>query len=121
MLVFLQNPPPITINAQNSNSVYQMTLQSSSLPEIYSWAPKLLAQMRTNQANSQLPSAVISSGVTVQQSTSSPLMLLALSSPKNTYDNIFLANYSYVNLNYALTRLPGVASVSTSSAPTCMP
>ncbi len=39
-------------------------------------------------------------------------MLLALSSPNGTYDNIFLANYAYINLNYALTRLPGVASVS---------
>ncbi len=73
---------------------------------------QILAQMRSNQANSQLPSAVINSGITVQQSTSSPLMLLALSSPNNTYDNVFLANYSYINLNYALTRLPGVASVS---------
>jgi HAE1 family hydrophobic/amphiphilic exporter-1 len=39
-------------------------------------------------------------------------MLLALSSPNGTYDNIFLANYAYINLNYALTRLPGIASVS---------
>ncbi len=30
---------------------------------------QILAQMRSNQANSQLPSAVINSGVTVQQST----------------------------------------------------
>ena len=41
---------------------------------------QILAQMRQGQANSQLPSAVINSGVTVQQSTSSPLMLIALSS-----------------------------------------
>ncbi len=73
---------------------------------------QILAQMRQGQANSQLPSAVINSGVTVQQSTSSPLMLLALSSPNGTYDNVFLANYAFINLNYALTRLPGVASVS---------
>jgi hydrophobic/amphiphilic exporter-1 (mainly G- bacteria), HAE1 family len=73
---------------------------------------QILAQMRQGQANSQLPSAVTNYGVTVQQSTSSPLMLLALSSPNGTYDNIFLANYAYINLNYALTRLPGIASVS---------
>src|SRR6202161_4955001 len=41
---------------------------------------QILAQMRAGQANSQLPSAVTTYGVTVQQSTSSPLMLLALSS-----------------------------------------
>ncbi|MGB8890387.1 MAG: multidrug efflux RND transporter permease subunit [Candidatus Korobacteraceae bacterium] len=73
---------------------------------------QILAQMRQGQANSQLPSAVTNYGVTVQQSTSSPLMLLALSSPNGSYDNIFLANYAYINLNYALTRLPGIASVS---------
>ena len=73
---------------------------------------QILAQMRAGQANSQLPSAVINSGITVQQSTSSPLMLLALSSPNGTYDNVFLANYAFINLNYALTRLPGIASVS---------
>ncbi len=73
---------------------------------------QILAQMRAGQANSQLPSAVLNSGVTVQQSTSSPLMLIALSSPNGSYDNIFLANYAFINLNYALTRLPGIASVS---------
>jgi HAE1 family hydrophobic/amphiphilic exporter-1 len=45
-LAFLQNPPPITINGQDSNSQYQMTLQSANLQEIYTWVPKLLAQMR---------------------------------------------------------------------------
>jgi HAE1 family hydrophobic/amphiphilic exporter-1 len=39
-------------------------------------------------------------------------MLFDLSSPNNTYDNIFLANYATINLNDALTRVPGVASVS---------
>ncbi|HEV3329670.1 MAG TPA: efflux RND transporter permease subunit [Bryobacteraceae bacterium] len=46
ILAFLQNPPPISISGQNSNSVYQMTLQSSSLQEIYNWAPKLMDKMR---------------------------------------------------------------------------
>ncbi len=46
VMVFLQNPPPITINGQNSNSAYQMTLQSANLQEIYDWVPRLSAQMR---------------------------------------------------------------------------
>jgi HAE1 family hydrophobic/amphiphilic exporter-1 len=73
---------------------------------------QILAQMRTSQANSQLPSAVLSNGVTVQKSTAAPMMLIDLSSPRGTYDNIFLANYATINLNDALTRIPGVASVS---------
>src|ERR1700716_2814842 len=73
---------------------------------------QILSQMRTNQANSQLPIDVVNYGVTVQKSTTAPLMLVNLYSPKGTYDNVFLANYSYVNLNDQLTRVPGVASVS---------
>jgi HAE1 family hydrophobic/amphiphilic exporter-1 len=73
---------------------------------------QILAQMRVLQANSQLPTSVLNQGVTVQQSTSAPLMLIDLSSPKGTYDNIFLANYATINLNDAITRVPGVASVS---------
>jgi hydrophobic/amphiphilic exporter-1 (mainly G- bacteria), HAE1 family len=73
---------------------------------------QILAQMRTNQANSQLPVDVVNYGVTVQKSTAAPLMLINLYSPHGTYDNIFLANYSYVNLNDQLTRVPGIASVT---------
>src|SRR6476661_1105445 len=73
---------------------------------------QILSQMRTNQANSQLPSDVINAGVTVQKSTASPLMLVNLFSPKGSYDNIFLANYAYINLNDQLTRVPGIASVT---------
>jgi len=73
---------------------------------------QILAQMRTNQANSQLPSDVVNYGVTVQKSTAAPLMLVNLYSPKGTYDNIFLANFSYINLNDQLTRVPGIASVT---------
>jgi HAE1 family hydrophobic/amphiphilic exporter-1 len=73
---------------------------------------QILAQMRTNQANSQLPADVVNYGVTVQKSTAAPLMLVNLYSPKGTYDNIYLANYSFINLNDQLTRVPGIASVS---------
>jgi HAE1 family hydrophobic/amphiphilic exporter-1 len=58
---------------------------------------QILAQMRASQANSQLPSAVLNQGITVQKSTSAPLMLI---------------DYATINLNDALTRIPGVASVS---------
>jgi HAE1 family hydrophobic/amphiphilic exporter-1 len=46
LFTFLQNPPPITVSGQNSASVYQLTLQSASLNEIYTWAPQLAARMR---------------------------------------------------------------------------
>ncbi len=73
---------------------------------------QILAQMRTNQANSQLPSDVINQGVTVAKSTSAPLIVFALFSPNGAYDNIFLANYAYININDQMTRVPGIASVT---------
>jgi HAE1 family hydrophobic/amphiphilic exporter-1 len=73
---------------------------------------QILSQMRSNQASSQLPQDVNKFGVTVQKSTSSPLIMFALYSPNGTYDNIFLANYANINLNDEFTRVKGIASVS---------
>jgi HAE1 family hydrophobic/amphiphilic exporter-1 len=46
VIAFLQNPPPITISGQITTSVYQMTLQSTNLKEIYEWVPQLMGKMR---------------------------------------------------------------------------
>ncbi len=72
---------------------------------------QILAQMRTGQANSQLPNEVIQQGVIVQPGTTAPFLLLDLYSPSGVYDNVFLANYAIINLQYALTRVPGVSLV----------
>ena len=72
---------------------------------------QILAQMRTGQANSQLPSEVVQQGVIVQPGTTAPFMLLDLYSPSGVYNNIFLANYATINLQYALTRISGVSQV----------
>jgi HAE1 family hydrophobic/amphiphilic exporter-1 len=71
----------------------------------------ILTQVRESQAASQLPSSVTQYGVTVQKSTSAPLMIVALYSPHGTYDAKFLANYEYININDPVTRVPGIASV----------
>ncbi|MBS0630466.1 MAG: multidrug efflux RND transporter permease subunit [Verrucomicrobia bacterium] len=71
----------------------------------------MLSQMRITQATSQLPAEVNAYGVTAQKALTAPLLLIALNSPKGTYDGTFLANYGYININDKLTRVPGVASV----------
>ncbi|MEI6035894.1 MAG: multidrug efflux RND transporter permease subunit [Verrucomicrobiae bacterium] len=73
---------------------------------------QILSQMRSNQASSQLPEDVNKAGVTVQKSTSSPLIMFSLYSPKGTYDSVFLSNYAYINLNDEFTRVKGIASVT---------
>jgi HAE1 family hydrophobic/amphiphilic exporter-1 len=47
IMVFLQNPPPITVSGQFSTSAYQMTMQSANLKEIYAWVDPVVAKMRT--------------------------------------------------------------------------
>ncbi len=73
---------------------------------------QVLANLRYSQAASQLPSQVTAQGVTVKKSTTSPLALFTLVSPKGTYDPLFLSNYAYVNINDPMTRVPGIGQVS---------
>jgi HAE1 family hydrophobic/amphiphilic exporter-1 len=97
-----------SINANNGQSTLYVNFALGTDAN----TDQLLAQMREGQAESQLPSDVRNYGVTVQKSTSSPLVMFALYSPKGTYDNIFLANYSYININDQMTRIKGIASVT---------
>ena len=97
-----------SVNANNGQSTLTVNFDVKTDPNV----DQILAQMRQSQAASQLPTQVTNYGVTVQKSTSAPLMLFALYSPHGTYDNIFLANYANINLNDALTRVRGIASVT---------
>src|SRR6202161_4667550 len=90
-----------SVNANNGQSTLTVNFDIATDPNV----DQILAQMRQTQAASQLPSAVVNQGVVVQKSTSAPLLLFALYSPHGTYDNIFLANYAYIYLNDALTRV----------------
>ena len=97
-----------SINANNGQSTLYVNFALGTDAN----TDQLLAQMREGQAESQLPSDVRNYGVTVAKSTSSPLIMFALYSPNGTYDNIFLANYAYININDQMTRVKGIASVS---------
>jgi len=97
-----------SINANNGQTNLTVNFDIKTDPN----TDQLLAQMRKGQAESQLPSDVRNYGVTVQKSTSSPLIMFGLYSPNGTYDNVFLANYCYININDQMTRVKGIASVT---------
>jgi HAE1 family hydrophobic/amphiphilic exporter-1 len=97
-----------SLNANNGQMKMYVNFDVKTDPNI----DQVLTQMRQSQAASQLPSDVRNYGVTVKKSTSSPLMVISLYSPKGTYDDTFLANYANINLNDQLTRVPGIASVT---------
>ncbi|HEY3855578.1 MAG TPA: efflux RND transporter permease subunit [Verrucomicrobiae bacterium] len=73
---------------------------------------QVLSQLRENQAQPQLPAAVNNFGITLIKSPTTPLMLVALTSPKGTHDSTFLANYAYINLVDQVTQLKGISTVT---------
>jgi len=97
-----------SVNANNGAMTMTVNFDIKTDPN----TDQILAQIRQSQAASQLPQEVTAAGVTVQKSTSAPLIMFALYSPKGTYDNVFLANYAFINLNDQMTRVPGIASVT---------
>src|SRR6202046_2940144 len=94
-------------NANNGQTQITVDFDVKTDPNI----EQVLPQLRFSQATSQLPPQVNTAGVTVQKSFSAPLMLIDLYSPNSTYDNVFLANYGYINLVDEITRVPGIAKV----------
>ena len=96
-----------SVNASNGATQIFVDFGVKTDPNI----DQVLTQLRTSQASSQLPAQVVTGGVTVTKSLSSPLMLLPVFSPKGTYDAIFLANYCYINLVDEVTRVKGVSRV----------
>ncbi len=96
-----------SVNANNGQTRITVDFEIGTDPNI----DQVLTQLRTSQAAPQLPAQVNTSGLIVQKSLSSPLMLIALSSPHGSYDSVFLANYAYINLVDELTRVQGVARV----------
>ena len=73
---------------------------------------QVLVQNRVSSALSSLPTAVQNQGVTVQKKSTAILLFVTLSSPKATYDSLFLSNYATINIRDELSRLPGVGNVT---------
>ncbi|MGQ0685037.1 efflux RND transporter permease subunit [Bradyrhizobium sp.] len=73
---------------------------------------QVLVQNRVSAALSQLPTSVQNQGVTVQKRSTAILLFVTLTSPKATYDSLFLSNYATISIRDELSRLPGVGNVT---------
>jgi hydrophobe/amphiphile efflux-1 (HAE1) family protein len=71
---------------------------------------------RVSQAQAQLPDAVKREGVVVNRSSPDILLAIGLSSPKGTYDGVFLGNYADINIVDQIKRVPGVGDVKNFTA-----
>src|SRR6202522_813212 len=74
---------------------------------------QVLAQLRVDQAQSQLPAQVETAGLTVQKALTSPLMLVAVNSEGGKLSQDFLTNYAIINLQDQIARVKGVSRVQT--------
>src|SRR6202166_1815334 len=96
-----------SVSANNGQATVYVDFDLKTNPD----TDQVLTQIRVTQAQSQLPPEVNTAGLVVQRSLTSPLMLIALSSPDGSHDVNFLTNYAIINVQDELTRLPGVARI----------
>ena len=68
-------------------------------------------QNRVNWANAQLPDEVRRQSVIVKEKSPSMLMVIAVYSPDDSYNSLFLNNFASINLKDELARINGVGSV----------
>ncbi len=72
----------------------------------------VLTQNRVSQAQPQMPQSVKNYGVTVKKALAFPLLVISIKSPNGTYDSSFLSNYTTINVNDAIARIPGVGQIN---------
>ncbi|WNC73548.1 efflux RND transporter permease subunit [Thalassotalea psychrophila] len=68
-------------------------------------------QNKVKQAEGDLPGDVITDGVTVEKTSTVPLMTLILRSSEARFDDLYLSNFVTLQIQQALKRIPGVAKV----------
>src|ERR1700720_850042 len=96
-----------SFNANDGTMKLRIDFDLAMNPDI----AEVFSEIRVNRALPQLPPSVREQGVTIAKSHVSPLMIIALSSPKGSWDATFLANYANINIADPLTRVRGIGSV----------
>ena len=69
-------------------------------------------QNRVATVQGRLPSDVVKGGLTVRKRQTSNIKQITLYSPDDSFDRTFLANYTKINIEPRLSRIPGVGEVN---------
>src|SRR6476660_7546149 len=94
-------------NANDGTMTLTVTFDIDTNPNI----DQVNVQNRVSQAQPNLPADVNAFGLTLRKSTGIPTLVIAIYSPHQSHDSLFLANYANININDALSRVPGVGEV----------
>jgi multidrug efflux pump len=70
------------------------------------------AQNRVSIATPQLPEEVKRQGVSTKEQSTNMLLIANIFSPENSYDELFLNNYTLLNIRDEIARIPGVGNAS---------
>lgn len=96
-----------SISDDNGSYTLTVTFDIGTDPDI----AQVKVQNRLQQVNSELPAEVTKEGLDVSTENADILALIALRSPNNSYDDLFLSNYAYTNIKNPLSRLYGIGQV----------
>ncbi len=96
-----------TTSANDGSMTLQVTFDIGSDPDM----DAIFTQNNVSTATSELPEAVVRQGVTTRKTMTGFLMVYALHSD-GRYDDEFLSNYAYINLQNELLKIDGVGKVS---------
>jgi len=88
--LYMQSAQDLTIGGRQSNAQYQYTLQGESLDELNTWAPQLLAKMRTlpelRDVNTDQQDKGLQAQLTIDRDTASRLGVAAQDIDNALYD-----------------------------------
>ena len=104
-------PGMLYMESSNSNSGWY----SATLTFDISTDPDLAAvevQNRVKLAESRLPAEVVQNGISVEKESSSKLMTITIMSDDPKFDEVYLSNYTTLNVQDRLRRVAGVGGVS---------
>lgn len=96
-----------TTSANDGSMVLQVAFEVGSDPDL----DAIFTQNNVAASTALLPSSVVTQGVVTQKTMTGFLMVYALHSD-GRYNNEFLANYAYINLQNELLKINGVGKVS---------
>ena len=101
----------IYMSSTSRNGSYELTLYFNigSDPDM----AVVNVQNNLQLVTPRLPEEVKRYGLTVRKTTGGPgLMMIAINSPSNTYDSLYVANYASIYIKDELARIKGVGKVS---------
>src|SRR5512144_885090 len=95
-------------NANDGTLTLKVSFEVGSKPDM----DNVLTQNGVSQAQPQMPQSVKNYGVSVKKALAFPLLVISIKSPNGTYDSSFLSNYTTINVNDAIARIPGVGQIN---------